>query len=411
MASYKQIKDLKLNFLLHITKSISNNASVNDLLNVYQDFLQNVLHISKICLFINTNAHNHHSKHNSNNQWECVLKVGIGKHTKVYFETELLAIKDIETLTSFQNNFLKKFDIVVPVYHKDTPLAYLLMADVEPNKIGMSPVIQHLPFVQTLTNIILVAIENKKLYKESIKQAEINKEIELAKQVQAMLLPQHLPYSKDIKMISDYIPFSLIGGDYYDVIKLNNHEYIFCIADVSGKGISAALLMSNIQAVLRSVTEFTHNLKDIIIQINKRIIENAKKEKFVSFFIGKINILSKQLSYINAGHHPPILWKDQQLLLLDKGTTLLGFMEELPFIEVNIIEYKKDMFLFAYTDGLTDFFDEFDISINDLSDFIDKQKNKTLPEIKTLLFNWIKKLQSKELTIKDDVAILMIKCQ
>jgi sigma-B regulation protein RsbU (phosphoserine phosphatase) len=207
------------------------------------------------------------------------------------------------------------------------------------------------------------------------------------------------------------MPFSLIGGDYYDIIQLNNHEYIFCIADVSGKGISAALLMSNIQAVLRSVTEFTHNLKDIIIQLNKRIIENAKGEKFVSIFLGKINLLSRQLTYINAGHNPPILWRDNQQEYLEKGTTLLGFLEQLPYIDVTILEYKKNLLLFGYTDGITDFFDMFSIDLNKLTMFIDKYKNKSPLEIKKHIMHRIKQLQTKQNVLKDDIALLIIRCE
>lgn len=407
MLSHKEIKDLKLNLLLQITKAINNNASVSELLEVYEKFLNKTLSIPKICLFINSPIRTNVSPENN---WECILKTGISKKSEIAFEKELLLIKEIETLTAFKGSLSKPFDVVVPVYHKDTPLAYLLMGDVNPQKIGMSPVIQHLPFVQTLTNIIVVAIENKKLYKQSIQQAEINKEIELAKQVQSMLLPQSLPYNKTIKMTADYLPFALIGGDYYDVIKLNNHEYIFCIADVSGKGVSAALLMSNIQAILRSVTEFTHNLKDIIIQLNKRIIENAKGEKFVSIFLGKINLLSKQLTYINAGHNPPILWIDNQLQYLEKGATLLGFMEQLPYVDVSIIEYSKQLLLFAYTDGLTDFLDEFKIDLMKFTSFISKYKNSNPIEIKKQLMNWINQLQTTQFALKDDLAVLIMHC-
>ncbi|GAB4449062.1 MAG: hypothetical protein OHK0036_05480 [Bacteroidia bacterium] len=410
MFSHKEIKDLKLNLLLHITKAINNNASVSELLEIYQNFLQHTLSISKACLFVNNSTNTKNFTSNDNDVWECILKFGLKKNNKIIFEKELLAIRDIETLTAFKGSFSKEFDVVVPVYHKEIPLAYLLMGDVNPHKIGMSPVIQHLPFVQTLTNIIVVAIENKKLYKQAIQQTEINKEIALAREVQSMLLPQHLPYNKNIKIAADYIPFALIGGDYYDVIKLNNHEYIFCIADVSGKGISAALLMSNIQAVLRSVTEFTHNLKDIIIQLNKRIIENAKREKFVSLFLGKINLMSKQITYINAGHNPPLMWTDNQFQYLEKGTTLLGFLEELPFIDVNILEYKKNLFLFAYTDGLTDFFDEFNIDLNEITTFISKHKNKAPLQIKQEVINRISQLQSTQNALKDDLAILIVQC-
>lgn len=339
----KLIQDLKLNALLEITKAINNNYSTGQLLDLYQDILENRLGVGKLVLF------------HFDQSWTCILKYGISEEfNHVEFEKELLDISEIETITFSKGTLSKSFEIVIPVFHKKTPLAYVLLGDVNQEKLELSAAIKHLPYVQTLTNIIIVAIENKKLYKEHIQRAQIKKELELAQNMQQMLFPHSLPNTEALQVAAKYLPHQQVGGDYYDFIQLNNHEFIFCIADVSGKGVAAALLMSNMQATLHSLINYTHNLKDIIIELNKRVLDNAKGEKFVSLFLAKLNTKSQQFSYINAGHNPPILYYENKFSELSKGCTILGITDALSQIQVETFNYTSEFLLVCYTDGLTD---------------------------------------------------------
>ena len=154
------------------------------------------------------------------------------------------------TINLSEQTQIKSFEIIIPVFHKSKPLAYLLIGDLE-DKVEVSPAIKHLNFVQTITNIIVVAIENKKLAKKSILQAALKKEMEFASQMQSMLFPSILPNDAQLNAAAFYLPQQEVGGDYYDFIWLNANEFAFCVADVSGKGVPAALLMSNFQANLR----------------------------------------------------------------------------------------------------------------------------------------------------------------
>jgi len=171
----------------------------------------------------------------------------------------------------------------------------------------VSPVIKHLHFVQTLSNIIVVAIENIRLFNESLRQEALKKELELASKMQSMLIPRKetLPRNEKLHLTAFYHPHFDVGGDYYDCIILNKDEVGFCIADVSGKGISAALLMSNFQANLRAL--FTHeiSLPALVERLNERVISSANGEKFITLFIAKFNYRTNDLVYINAGHNAP----------------------------------------------------------------------------------------------------------
>lgn len=339
----KQQQDLKLNALLEVTKAINNNVSTSQLLDLYQDILENRLGVGKLVLF------------SYDKSWNCILKYGIGEDfNHIDFEEDLLDIHEIKTIGFDKGELSKSFEIVIPVFHKDTPLAFVLLGDVNQEKLELSAAIKHLPYVQTLTNVIVVSIENKKLQKENIQRAKITKELELAQDMQKMLFPKELPDSEALQVSALYLPHQQVGGDYYDFLRINNHEFIFCIADVSGKGVAAALLMSNIQATLHSLTNYTHNLKDIIIELNRRVIANTKNEKFVSIFLAKLNTKSQQLSYINAGHNPPLLFHENKFLELTKGSTIIGIDENLRDVEVDIFNYTSEFTLLCYTDGLTD---------------------------------------------------------
>lgn len=394
------VKDLKLKALLEITKAINNNQSTSQLLDLYQDVLENRLKVGKLVLF------------SYDKDWTCILKYGVTeKFNHFEFEKELLNITEIQTISFAKGNLSKSFEIVIPVFHKKTPLAYVLLGDVNEQKIELSAAIKHLPYIQTLTNIIVVAIENKKLSRQAIQKAQIQKELELAQTMQQMLFPKDLPNTEDFKVAAKYIPHQQVSGDYYDFVKLNNHEFMFCVADVSGKGIAAAFLMSNIQATLHSLINYTHNLKDIILELNKRVWENAKGEKFVSIFLGKINTYTKQFIYINAGHNAPLLLRNKSFTKLTKGCTLLGISEYVPFIDMEIIDIKENFTLFCYTDGLTD-------TVNSAGEYINED---TITEIllnnlgaepgfvnDAILF-YADEFKG-ETDFVDDIALLTIKC-
>lgn len=399
ISKQKRIQDLKLNALLEVTKAINNNYSTSQLLDLYQEILENRLGVGKLVLF-------HHE-----NEWKCILKYGIDEHfNHMEFEEELLSISEIETITFSKGQLSKSFEIVIPVFHKQTPLAYVLLGDVNQEKLELSAAIKHLPYVQTLTNIIVVAIENKKLFKESIQKAQITKELELAQNMQQMLFPHELPNTEALQVASKYLPHQQVGGDYYDFIQLNNHEFVFCMADVSGKGIAAALLMSNMQATLHSLINYTHNLKDILLELNKRVIDNTKSEKFVSLFIGKLNTKSQQLSYINAGHNPPLFYYENKFFELNKGCVILGVSDNLNHVRTETFHYTSEFTLVCYTDGLTDTSNELNdsLSVDSLKDIVVSKNDSTPSEINNSIISFAEEFKGMN-EFPDDIALLTLK--
>lgn len=394
-----EIKDIKLSAILEMTKAINNNLSTSQLLDIYQDILENRLSVGKLVLF------------SFEDDWKCILKYGVDKDfNHLAFDNELLKINEIQTISFSDTELGKKFEIVIPVFHKQTPLAYVLLGDIDEKKIEMSSAIKHLPFIQTLTNIVVVAIENKKLYKQSIQRAAIQKELELAKGMQNMLFPSVLSQKEEVEIDVMYFPHQQIGGDYYDIIWINEYECIFCLADVSGKGVAAALLMSNLQAALHVLLRYTQNLTEIVIDLNQLIFENAKTEKFISLFLAKYNIKTRKLNYINAGHNAPILYNHNHITSLSKGCTLLGITNPLNNIEKDSILLSKNAILFAYTDGLTDIANSQDdnISLDELKNIVLKNRLAGCDMINKAVLFYADEFKG-EMPFVDDIALMTCK--
>jgi phosphoserine phosphatase RsbU/P len=337
-----EIKDIKLNSLLEITKAINNNFSTPKLLEIYEKVLKEQLNIGKIILF------------SFDREWKCILKYGVeNEYKNINVEKDLVKIKEISIIDYSGDAVHKSFEIAIPVFHKSQPLAYVLIGDLE-DKVELSPTIKHLPFIQTITNIIIVAIENKKLAKDNIRQEGIKKELELASQMQNMLFPRVLPDDASLETAAMYLPHHEVGGDYYDFIKLTDHEVAFCIADVSGKGISAALLMANFQANLRALFNHTTSLTELVKDLNSKVIASANGEKFITLFIARYNLVTRIFHYINAGHNPPVILNGNSVSLLKVGCTGLGMFDELTKVKEGIISMEPGSVVVCYTDGLVE---------------------------------------------------------
>ncbi len=349
-----KISTFKLNALLAITQAINENLTQEELLQRYDKLLKEDLNIGKILIF----------KYNGT-RWDCLLSSGVKDpmSEKIDVEKDLKKYSEITFVTSTSISSTKEpFDIVIPVYNNNQPLAYVLIGDIEEEGEGVSPTIKHLHFIQTLSNIIIVAIENMRLVQESIRQVALKKELELASRMQSMLIPNKddLPKNEHIWITAFYHPHLDVGGDYYDVINLSKEEIGFCIADVSGKGISAALLMSNFQANLRALFTSDISLTTLVERLNERVLKSANGEKFITLFVAKYNYGKKELEYINAGHNHPILYevKSKKLSFLKEGCVGMGMLDEIPVIRKGVIKIKELTKLLCYTDGLVELMDD-----------------------------------------------------
>lgn len=361
----------KLDLILKITQAINENLSVEDLLKQYEDILFNELKIGKIVVF------------KFNSTWEKLLISGITNGTidNIKIESDLAKHDEITYISTDFPEHLRIFDFLIPVFHKKSVLAYILIGDLDEEMEGMSPAIKHLAFIQTISNIIIVAMENKRMHKQLLVQEAIKKEMELASKIQNLLIPNQnaLPQNQFISTQGYYQPHFEIGGDYYDFINFNDQELGFCIGDVSGKGIPAALIMSNFQATLRALFNPDTPLDELMSTLNQKVCESSSDEKFLTLFIGIYNYTTRKLRYVNASHHPPILYNynTKETVQLKKGCIGLGMLDEIPMVSVGEVTIKDHSKLLCFTDGLVELEvgDKMEVGMQLISNLFSNNKN------------------------------------
>ena len=343
MENQLQLKEFKLHSLLEVTNAINLNKDVRELTRLFEFIVREQLGYDKFILF------------NKQEEWNCMLRVGVKtKVRKFDVQAELGRFREITVIESSHSKLLSDFDVIVPVLHKGEPLAYLLIKGIEYDG-HLSKQISYMSFIQTLANIIVVAIENKRMARVNIKQERLKKELEVASTMQQLLFPSSLPTNKKMDISAMYKSRHEVGGDYYDFIPLGDDEYIICIADVSGKGISAAMLMANFQATLRTMFQYRDfNMEELLFELNENVMSRAKGEKFITFFIAHYDANSRMMSYVNAGHNHPFLTDGRNFTPLDKGTIGLGMLEELPFLDIGEAELGPNTTLVLYTDGVVE---------------------------------------------------------
>ncbi len=343
----KQNKD-SLNLILELTQTINQSQTIDDLLYEFKRILLEELGIEKVLVY-----------NLFNEKWSIILSASVDDKEieKIDVEKDLMPYQDITNLTFASENNLNGFDAAIPLFLKEKIIGYVLIGDLE-EKEGISPTIKHLVFIQIISNIIVIFIENKRMHNILLEQEAFKREMELASRIQNQLIPnaKELPNHKNISIHTVYLPHLGVGGDYYDFIQLSKNTIGFCIADVSGKGIAAAILMSNFQAILRTFFTKRVSFKKLISLLNRRVNSSANNEKFITMFIGKYNFITRQLTYVNAGHLPPLLYSPNknQLVSLDKGCIGLGMLDHILGVEVGKITIDKKSKFIAFTDGLVE---------------------------------------------------------
>ena len=333
-------KELEIYSLLDLSKAINENKSAEYLFSTYGRLMQAAMKIEQMALFVKIN------------DWKCEVSFGIPESLNgIKADEKILEIKEeCQILKGFISEFYDPFSLVLPIHHKGEVHAYLLLggfADQEE-----LPIFLDLPFVRTFTNILVVAIENLRLAERERQKIQMDREMEIARDVQLNLVPKIFPESDRVNIQAEYRPHTQIGGDYYDFVDSEKGIYI-CLADVSGKGIPAALFMSNVQATFRVLVGKGLEPDEIIHELNNILVLNGKGSLFVSLIIAFYDYRKKSLTYINAGHLPGICSIGEKVFLMDKGTTVLGEFDELPFLDKAELRAEEIRMLF-FSDGLTE---------------------------------------------------------
>lgn len=266
-----------------------------------------------------------------------------------------------------------------------------------------------LQLLEQMAAYMAIPLQNAVLIRQMLEKEKMEKELQIARDIQQSFLlqqPQDFP-GLDIAFLN--IPSSKVGGDYYEIIPLNDREIIFSVNDVSGHGVPASLLM----AIFRSIFVFQlrqgGDIAATINYLNRLIAETTEANLFVTSFTTKLDCTSGILSYINGGHPPPLVVRGKELLLLDKGSTVVGMFADVEY-PVSVFAMQPGDVLILYTDGVSEAENEQheEYSLARLGAVAVSQRNLSAAEMQTALIEDLRNYCQRQ-DFSDDVTLMVIK--
>ena len=262
--------------------------------------------------------------------------------------------------------------------------------------------------IDTMQKAIKEYIEN--LRDATMQQQKIDSELDIARSIQRSMLPKSLPKNESITLCAMLKPARAVGGDFYDFFYIDEEHLCFLIADVSGKGVPAAMFMSVARSYLRAYSTVGLSASEIVEKLNNTIASNNDANMFVTLFFGILNVKSGELNYANAGHDEPYLLSDdgEYKRLEGVGNSVVGAFEDLVFRDETIFLAKNSK-LFLYTDGVTEAFSKDEEQFSDkrvieaLSASREKSVSATMQYMENSITNFTKDCEQS-----DDITMLLL---
>lgn len=253
-------------------------------------------------------------------------------------------------------------------------------------------------------------IENAKLFEDEQKYLILQEELNTAKEIQINLLPKEPPGIEGYDFSAINIPAKEVGGDYFDFIKITESKLGFCLGDITGKGLPAALLMANLQATLRGQTLYTNSCCENIKRVNRLLYLSTDPTKFATLFFGIIDTQNHLLTFCNAGHDNPFLiQQDNTIIRLYTGGLLLGCLADYTYQE-EVIQFNSDNLLALYSDGVTEAMNEADEEFGErrLQKILLDNRKKSAENIITIILNAVR-THAGNRSQSDDITLMIIR--
>ncbi len=301
----------------------------------------------------------------------------------------------------------RRVKLILPLKDADHLLGFMALTE---KVTGYGFNTEDINMLGVISNQLVTVLTNARLYADSLEKQRLDKEIAMARQIQLDLLPEKPPASDSFDLCAYSMPSLTIGGDFYDFIHSGDGLISMVIADASGKGLPAALLVTQIQAMLRSEIGNKNDLPQILYNINTHVAETTSSEKYATLFLGRFNPNTGEFAYANAGHNYPILVKpDGSHRLLKKGGMLIGAFAGAEY-EKDTITLDKEDVLLIYTDGLSEAMNEADEEFgeNRILDYVVSQRHLGAEEIINGVLEEMKKFDSSD-PPRDDTTLIALK--
>ncbi len=239
--------------------------------------------------------------------------------------------------------------LTVAIMSRGKPIGTIHVYTGEPHEFTT----EEIELLQTLGNHAAVAIENARLYQESLRRQRLEEELAWAGRVQARLIPAEAPRVPGFDIAARCLPTSHLGGDFYDFIKIPGPNLGIAIGDVSGSSAPAAILMSGARSALRAHVRSIYDVREIVSAVNRALYEDTSATEFITLFYGVLDYANRVFTYTNAGHFPPLLFRGGEVVELSRGGLTLGISDDVSF-EGDRAELKPGDVVVFYTDGVSE---------------------------------------------------------
>lgn len=356
----------KLRLLLDITKKISRSLNLEEVLNLMMDTLSSVLPYDAAGIYL-IQCTDKKVKEEQDNPCifrteivrgydiddlrELKLKMGEGIIGRVAQTQEPYISYDVQNDPYYVNARKQtRSEMVAPIISNEQVIGVF---DLESDKLNAYDE-DDLQVLMLLASQVAIIIEKVELHEQLIKKKRLEGQLEVARQVQLELLPPNDPYLPGYEISAYNYPTEEVSGDYYDWVRIYNDQLGIVIADVSGKGIPAALIMAFLRASLRAAAQVGYAPHVSLSKVNYLLWESTEHHQFVTAFFGMLDATNHTLSYANAGHNPPLLIDEEgNAQFMEKGGVPLGIFEDSRFYEY-YVQVEPGQTLVLYTDGLTE---------------------------------------------------------
>ncbi len=239
-------------------------------------------------------------------------------------------------------------EIAVPIISRDMVVGAI---NLESDRVAAFPA-ESVNLLENLASYAAVALERAKTHHELMEARGVERELEIAREIQTKLLPNDVPDLPEYDFAGLNVASERVGGDYYDFIPITEKDVGIVVADVAGKGFAAGLVMASLRSALRMRVETTYSIRTVVGNVNQFLFDSTGPERFVTAFYGVFDSRTGHLTYVNAGHDPPLLiHRDGRVVRLMAGGPLLGVIREAEYCEATA-EIEPGSMLILFTDGI-----------------------------------------------------------
>lgn len=398
----------ELNTLFEISREFNALVDRSQMLNVFRFTLMGQMMLRKFFLLMRLEGHP-----------QLILQQGLGQSA----QKAALSLAEKEQLLQLNAEYIEVDQLTdPPPFLKENGIVALVRMQFQDERailgIGARASRQAYTasdynFLISIGNLAFLSIQKTFLLESRIEKERMEEELTLARTIQNTLFPSPIPKPAPFDVAGINIPSRQVGGDYFDVLQHTPEHLYLAIADVTGKGIPASLLMANLQAMLHVLSPLELALDETTGKINDIMYSNTPSDKFISFFWGRIDLAGKTFEYCNAGHNPPIYWNARtgKTELLTEGGMLLGALSTMVPYQQGSVQLSPGDVVLMFTDGVSEAMDKNEVEFSEerIAELLAHHHTKTASQIQQEILREVREFMGPNVRYGDDLTMLVVK--